>query len=136
MVRLFGPSERKSMVFFSRTKNWLLVNELDNVKSRLYALQPQGATWKRIPLQAPEFGTLWASSVDEDESDEYFQIVTDFLTPDSLQLGVVGQSRSEVLKSSPSFFNAAGLEITQHEAVSKDGTRVPYFQVCGWRTGS
>ena len=29
----------------------------------------------------------------------------------------------------PAFFKADGLEISQHEATSKDGTRVPYFQV-------
>ena len=27
------------------------------------------------------------------------------------------------------FFDTAGLEVTQHFATSKDGTRVPYFQV-------
>lgn len=30
----------------------------------------------------------------------------------------------------PAFFDARGLDVTQHEAISKDGTRVPYFQVC------
>lgn len=33
------------------------------------------------------------------------------------------------MKQLPAFFNAAGLEVSQHEAISKDGTRVPYFQV-------
>ena len=33
------------------------------------------------------------------------------------------------LKSLPSYFDAQGLEITQHQVKSKDGTRVPYFQV-------
>ena len=55
--------------------------------------------------------------------------VTDFLTPSSLYFGTVGSKDREQLKSLPAFFNAEGLEITQHEATSKDGTRVPYFQV-------
>ena len=35
----------------------------------------------------------------------------------------------QTLKQLPAFFDAKGLTIAQHEAVSKDGTRVPYFQV-------
>src|SRR5205823_9027469 len=29
----------------------------------------------------------------------------------------------------PSFFNPEGLEVTQHQIASKDGTLIPYFQV-------
>ncbi|HEX9185907.1 MAG TPA: prolyl oligopeptidase family serine peptidase, partial [Vicinamibacteria bacterium] len=32
-------------------------------------------------------------------------------------------------KQLPAFFDAAGLTVSQHETVSKDGTRIPYFQV-------
>ena len=35
----------------------------------------------------------------------------------------------EKLKAGPAFFDATGLAVSQHEAVSKDGTRIPYFQV-------
>jgi prolyl oligopeptidase len=35
----------------------------------------------------------------------------------------------EPLKHSPKRFSAAGLTITQHEARSTDGTRIPYFQI-------
>jgi prolyl oligopeptidase len=70
-----------------------------------------------------------ATPIDEFESDEYFLTVTDFVTPNSLYLSKVGQPNRDLLKQLPTFFNAEGLRITQHEAVSKDGTRVPYFQV-------
>src|SRR5699024_7987922 len=33
------------------------------------------------------------------------------------------------LKSAPEFFDAAGLTVDQHFAVSDDGTRIPYFVV-------
>src|ERR1041385_1052048 len=55
--------------------------------------------------------------------------VTDFLTPSGLYYGTLEKSNREKLKSLPAYFNADGLEITQHEAKSKDGTMVPYFQV-------
>jgi prolyl oligopeptidase len=54
--------------------------------------------------------------------------VSDFLTPSSLYLGHIG-SMPDKLKQSPAFFDASNLEVSQHFATSKDGTRIPYFQV-------
>jgi prolyl oligopeptidase len=69
------------------------------------------------------------SGVDADESDDYFMTTADFLTPSSLYLGTAGQPGREQLKSLPAFFKVDGLEIQQFETTSKDGTRIPYFQV-------
>jgi len=126
---LFAPSERTSLAGSSATKHFLLVNELDNVRNRLFVLQRRKGTWTRTPLDAPDFGSVGINGIDSDESDDYFMTVTDFLTPSSLYFGTVGRSDREKLKSLPTFFNAEGLEITQHEATSKDGTKIPYFQV-------
>ncbi len=125
---LFQPGPRTSLASYSATRQHIILNELDNVRSRLTVLTRDGTTWKRAPLPAPEFGNVSASSVDED-SDDYFLNVTGFLTPSSLYLGTVGSEKRELLKQLPSFFDASGLAVSQHEAVSKDGTRVPYFQV-------
>jgi prolyl oligopeptidase len=80
-------------------------------------------------LKAPEFGTVSVSALDEFEGDDYFLSVTDFLTPTSLFLARLGSDKRELLKQLPAFFDSSGLEISQHEATSKDGTKVPYFQV-------
>jgi prolyl oligopeptidase len=125
---LFQPGPRTSLAGYSATRRHIILNELDNVRSRLTVLTRDGSTWKRAPLPAPEFGNVSASSVDED-SDDYFLNVTGFLTPSSLYLGTLGSEKRELLKQLPSFFDANGLAVSQHEAVSKDGTRVPYFQV-------
>jgi prolyl oligopeptidase len=127
---LFEPTERKSLAGFSPTLRHVLVNELDNVKNRVYVLSRERGKWTREPLPGmPELGTVGASGVDEDESDDYFMTATDFLTPTSLFLGTVGKGAPEKLKQLPAYFDATGLAASQHEAVSKDGTRVPYFQV-------
>jgi prolyl oligopeptidase len=126
---LFQPTARKSLAGTSPTRNYLVVNELDNVKNRLYALQHKNGQWTRTALDTPAFGSVSLSGIDEDESDDYFMTVTDFLTPSSLYLGTLPGAGREKLKSLPAFFKTAGLEITQHEATSKDGTKVPYFQV-------
>ena len=126
---LFLPTPRKSLAGTSATKNYLVVNELDNVKNRLYALQHKNGQWTRTALDTPAFGSVSLTGIDADESDDYFMTVTDFLTPSSLYLGSLLGAGREKLKSLPAYFKAGGLEISQHEATSKDGTRVPYFQV-------
>jgi prolyl oligopeptidase len=127
---LFEPTDRKSLASYSPTKNYVILTELDNVKSRLFVLSRQAGSWRRAELPgAPEFSTARASAVDEDESDDYFMTASDYLTPSSLHIGTLGKGPPEKLKESPRYFNAEGLAVSQHEATSKDGTRVPYFQV-------
>jgi prolyl oligopeptidase len=127
---LFEPGARKSLAGFSPTRHHVLVNELDNVRNRVYVLTHKDGAWQREELPgAPKFSTISVSAVDPDESDDYFMIVNDYLTPDSLYLGTVGKGSAEKIKSSPTYFDSANLSSSQHEAVSKDGTRIPYFQV-------
>jgi prolyl oligopeptidase len=126
---LFQPTERTSLESISDTKHYLLLTELDNVHSRPYCLRFARGQWGRTPMAAPAFGTVSVNGIDSNESDDYFMTLTDFLTPSSLYLGVVGKPETEKIKALPAFFNADGLEIQQFNATSKDGTRVPYFQV-------
>jgi prolyl oligopeptidase len=127
---LFQPSERKSLAGFSPTRNHVILNELDNVKNRLYVLTYANGEWKREAMTGlPEFGTISADAIDPEESDAYFLTVTDFLTPTTLYIGEVGKGLPEKLKSTPAFFDASGLTVSQHEAKSADGTLIPYFQV-------
>ena len=128
---LFQPTERKSLAGYSPTLHHVLVNELDNVRNRVYVLTRGDGAWARTPLPGmPEFGTVSADAIDEEESDDYFMTVTDYLTPTSLSLGTAGATApAQRLKQLPSFFDASGFEVSQHETASKDGTRVPYFQV-------
>jgi prolyl oligopeptidase len=127
---LFQPAERKSLVGFSPTRHHIIVTELDNVRSRVNVLTYRDGRWHRDSLPGvAEFGEVSADEVDADESDDYFLSVTDFLTPTTLALGTVGGGPATILKQLPAFFDATGLAVSQHEAVSKDGTRVPYFEV-------
>lgn len=133
---LFEPGERTSLAGFGRLQNHLLLNELDNVRNRIYVLTPPagqaqvGRLWAREPLPGvPALGTVEARGESPYESDVYFMSVTDFLTPTSLYHGTVGKREPRMLKRSPVAFETAGLSASQHEALSADGTRVPYFQV-------
>ena len=47
---LFEPGERKSLESFTATRHFLLVTELDNVRSRVYVLNHRDGHWQREPL--------------------------------------------------------------------------------------
>ena len=126
---VYEPTPQSSLVGASWTRHHLILNVLEDVKNQLLILTPGEGAWKREPLAgAPLFSTVSASGIDPEESDEYFMNVSGYLAPSSLLYGRVGQ-QPEKLKELPAFFDASGLEVSQHFATSKDGTRVPYFQV-------
>jgi prolyl oligopeptidase len=127
---LFEPAERKSFVDFSPTRHHLLVTELDNLRSRVSVLTHRDGRWTRQPLAGvPEFGEVSVSEVDSDESDDYFLSATGFVAPTTLALGTAGIGVAAMLKQLPAFFDASGLAVSQHESISEDGTRIPYFEV-------
>jgi prolyl oligopeptidase len=127
---LFEPTPRKSLAGLTVTKNYVILNEMENVRNRLYVLERKGGAWQREPFPGtPELSTVSVAAVDADESDDYFMIATDYLTPSTIHLGTAGKGPAEKLKATPSFFDVRGLVVNQHEAVSKDGTHIPYFQV-------
>ena len=127
---LFEPTERKSLAEFAPTRDAIILNELDNVRNKLYVLRYTEGAWTRTPMNGlPEFGAIKVSAVDSRESDDYWLTIADFTTPTSLHLGAAGAGAAKKLKQTPVYFDASHLAVTQHEAVSKDGTRVPYFLV-------
>ena len=133
---LFEPDDTTALDSHSWTRNHLIVNVMHDVVNRLEVLTPPaGGTgpWKRESLGgAPELSTIAASGIDEDENDDYFLTVSGFLQPTTLYIGTIGtaeKSEPQVLKDSPAFFDASRHRVSQHFATSKDGTRVPYFEI-------
>ena len=124
---LFEPTERKSLAGWMLTKNYLVLNELDNVKNRLYEVQNKNGKWTRREITLPGLGTIGVSAVDADQSDDYFLTLTDYLTPSTWFLAHAGTDKREALKSLPAFFDASPYKVEQFEVGSKDGERIPYF---------
>jgi prolyl oligopeptidase len=134
---LFEPTATRSLARSgpSSTRDFLLLNILDNVAGRIEELQYVGGQWQRREVKAPFPGTLSASGMhdpfvkDDPLANHYIMSYLDFLTPASLYLGKAGSDAQELLKSNPIFFDKAGMRTEQRFAKSKDGTQVPYFVV-------
>ncbi|PXV59245.1 prolyl oligopeptidase [Dyella jiangningensis] len=127
---LFEPTETTALDGYSWTRHQVILNVMDNVVNKLEVLTPGEGAWKREPLGgAPALSTIAAAAVDEDDGDDYFLTVSGFLQPTTLYYGTLGQGDAQAIKHSPSFFDASKYAVSQHFATSRDGTRVPYFEI-------
>ena len=130
---LFTPSANTSLAGTSSLKRGLLVTELKDVHNVLSLWRPKRdpkagtVTWTRTEIPTPPLSSFNAWAWDDDENDDYWLSDDNFLTPTTLTL--VRGGKPETLKRSPAFFAAEGLAVSQHFVASKDGTKIPYFQV-------
>jgi prolyl oligopeptidase len=139
---LFEPTAATSLVDYSFTQEHVILNVLDNVKSRLVEIR-LSSTKHVFPLHEqeprsinlPQNGTIYLDSLfdpslpNDPLADRYVINYKDFLTPDSLMLGRAGGGERQLLKQLPQRFDSKGMKVEQFFAVSKDKTRVPYFVV-------
>jgi prolyl oligopeptidase len=96
------------------------------VRPRLWELRHDGRGWQRTRVDLPDAGQIGNISTYWD-SDSYFFSRQDFATPTTLYLRTAGEPASMPLRALPRFFDATGIVTRQFEAVSADGTRIPYF---------
>jgi len=148
---LFSPTPTTSLANITVTRHHVVLNLLDDVANRLEVVTPAerrdgGADddggWRRRALDLagegedsalPRLGTIAVGAVNARETDELWLTTAGFVSPSTLSLVCLdadGRTESvEPLKSMPSFFDADGMEVSQHFVESEDGTRIPYFQV-------
>ena len=123
---VFAPDPRQSIEQVTSTRNRLLVAVYDNVIGALYAFRFEGKTWHRTKLNLPGNASIGIVST-RNEDEAMFVNVSGFLEPDTLYFGDAIRNHFERVKSLPSRFDASGMKVEQHEAVSTDGTKIPYF---------
>lgn len=134
---LFEPTPTSSLTGYTFTDKYVIVNILDNVKSRLveWTYSKDRRSWTARTVATQPNGTttvqsLYDPSLAKDPlADRYIVSYKDFLTPDSLLLGRAGSDERTLLKQLPQRFDATGMKVEQFFATSKDGTKIPYFVV-------
>jgi len=128
---LFEPAPRRVLSGFWWTKSRLVLTVLDNLASQIWLGTP-GDTWQLERLAGlPDTAAVHAMALDASQlerTDEFLLSISSFIEPTKLAL-VTEDKRIEVLKETPAAFDASGLEVTRHEAVSVDGERIPYYQI-------
>ncbi|MBP0110944.1 prolyl oligopeptidase family serine peptidase [Bradyrhizobium vignae] len=129
---LFEPAPRRALQGLFWAAGKLVLSILDELKPCFEICTPSAAGWSRETLPGlPEIGVVDVWPLDRHASESNGDLlanVQDPLTPPSLLLLERGVASPVVLKQAPKTFNADGLVVTQHEAISIDGERIPYVQ--------
>ena len=124
---VWKPEARQTKQSTAITGDALYVSLLDNVRGRVLRYDFDNGKWAARPIALPQNATVGIAAA-SDENGQVMFSSTDFLTPSQLYFSD-GISAPTVIKTSPARFDAEGLEISQFEATSKDGTKIPYFVV-------
>ena len=127
---LFEPAPRRAVQGFFWAAGRLVLSILDELRPRFEICTPSATGWSREALAGlPQIGVVDVWPLDRHPSESNGDLlanVQDPLTPPSLLLLERGVASPTVLKQAPKTFTADGLVVTQHEAISVDGERIPY----------
>ncbi len=127
---LARPAPRRALRGFFWCRGQLIVSELDALSPRYSIVTP--GSWQATTLPGlPAYGVAGIAPLDRepDETDGTLLLSTeDPLTPPSLSLTSTAAATPALLRASTPMFRADGLVVTRHEAISADGTRIPYVQ--------
>jgi prolyl oligopeptidase len=127
-TKVFQPGPRRALQSFFWIDGRLMLSVLDDLRPLFLSLGPDD--WQPTPVAGlPEIGTVnaWRLDIEDDESDgSLLAIAQDPVTPPSLLLSGAMRPMPEILKRLPPAFDAAGIVVTRHEAISSDGERIPY----------
>lgn len=128
---VFEPGPRRALQGFFWSAGKLVLPILDELRPVFEVCTPSASGWSRTGIPGlPGIGVVDIWRLDTHESDSNGDLlanIQDPLTPPSLML-IEGVSSPALLKQAPKTFAAGGLVVTQHEAISIDGERIPYVQ--------
>lgn len=125
---VYQPDQYSSVAGISGTKNYLLFNILNNVKSELYSYAFTNGKWNKTKIEAPEYGTI--EIVDTNQfNDDYFFSYQNFLTPTSLFSANAKSTSITKIKSLSDYFDGSKYKVEQFQVKSKDGEMIPYFVI-------
>ncbi|MBL8546018.1 MAG: S9 family peptidase [Hyphomonadaceae bacterium] len=123
---LFAPNPRQSIEGVSVTHDAIIVAGYENVRGRLLRIARNGNAWSTTNIALAENGSVTMAGSSPTES-QAFAVFEDYLTPDTLYALDERATRARSLRSLPAQFDSSPYVSEQYEAVSRDGTRVPYF---------
>ena len=125
---IFAPGPRQSLASAGGTKSKLVLVVSDEVRGRTFIYAHGAGGWTARPLSLPDNATIAVGSTTE-RSDHAYLGVSSFLLPSTLYALDAAAGTLAPVKQLPPKFDATGLVTEQFQAISTDGTKVPYFVV-------
>jgi len=125
---ILRPTDHQTIDEVSATRDHVLVALLDDVKGKVLDFSYAGGKWTPRTLDLPKLSAV-AIRAASDDSDNAFITSESFLDPTALWFADANTGAVEKVKALPARFDGSKDVVEQHWAVSKDGTKIPYFLV-------
>lgn len=124
---VFAPTAVEFLQDLQTTKKAFVATTLDDVQGRAYSYTLDGGgNWTHKRLHIPDNQTVSIVSTNWSD-DRFFLSLEGFLTPISLWEGDAATDTLRMAKAMPALFDSSKYLVEQFHAVSKDGTKIPYF---------
>src|SRR5665213_601372 len=125
---VYAPGPRETIEGAAATRSRLLVAIYRNVQGRAVVYRFAAGAWQATPLPLPDQASVQLVAASKHD-DGAFLDVAGFLQPNTLYYADLAVDQAEPVKSMPARFDGSKAVVEQFDAVSKDGTAVPYFVV-------
>jgi prolyl oligopeptidase len=126
---VYAPTSRQALESARATRDNLVVTSYENVRGRAAIYTPAASdAWTKRPISVPDNATIELVTA-SDRDDTAYLGITSFLTPTTLLQLDTAAGASTVAKALTPRFDASHDVVEQREAISTDGTRIPYFIV-------
>lgn len=123
---IFAPGPRQSLQSVRVFEDSMVAVVADNVVGTLKRFTPTANGWTVTDIAVPANSAVGLGDSSKAKG-EVFVSTQGFLTPPTLSLADVATGALTELKSAPAKFDASTHVVEQFEAVSSDGTKIPYF---------
>lgn len=142
---LFTPTATEVLLDFTGTASKVVLTTIDDVKTKLWALTPaeeapkdgEAQPWLTLPFPAlgsgehSQFMSANVTAYDPVDSNKVWVVTSGYTEPSTLWLADLGEGDqpARLVRQTERLFDSSNVVVSQHFAVSADGTRVPYFEV-------
>ncbi|WP_292059071.1 MULTISPECIES: prolyl oligopeptidase family serine peptidase [unclassified Brevundimonas] len=123
---IFAPGARQSLQDVRVFEDSIVAVIADNVVGTLKRFTPGVGGWTATDIPVPANSAVGLGDSSKAKG-RVFVSTQGFLTPPTLSLAEVATGALSELKSAPAKFDASTHVVEQFEAVSTDGTKIPYF---------
>ncbi len=126
--RIMQTDKNTSISSVTTSKNYVLVNTLQDVSSVIYQMKYNDGRWETKPVDLPAYGAMFVSG-SSDKNNDVFINYSNHLTPSTLYFYNADTGQSEALKSLPAMFDSSDLKVEQFFMTAEDNTPIPYYVI-------
>ena len=126
---VYAPGPREAFENAVPSNGGLIVTTLENVSGRATMYSPTETGWTHRAITLPDLASVSAVGLTDPKATTAYMTVSSFLSPNALVQVDTATGATTTVKQLTAKFDASKDVVEQQQAISSDGTRIPYFIV-------